>query len=77
MRPGNTGARSARRCDTIYTAPTIDAAEARFTEFEQAWASLYPAIIRLWRSSWEQFTPFLTFPSLLQNRRVAGAVRAW
>jgi len=47
---------------TIYTAPTIDAAEARFAEFEESWGHLYPAIIRLWRSSWEQFTPFLTFP---------------
>ncbi|MBA0126734.1 IS256 family transposase [Haloechinothrix sp. YIM 98757] len=47
---------------TVYTAPTLEAAEARFAEFEQAWGGTYPAIIRLWRSSWEQFTPFLTFP---------------
>ena len=46
----------------IYTAPTEAAAEQRFAEFEQAWGGRYPAIIRLWRSSWEQFTPFLSFP---------------
>jgi transposase-like protein len=46
----------------IYTAPTVDAAEARFADFEQAWGGKYPAIIRLWRSAWEQFTPFLAFP---------------
>lgn len=46
----------------IYTAPTEAAAEQRFTEFEAAWGERYPAIIRLWRSCWEQFTPFLAFP---------------
>ncbi|EQD84112.1 hypothetical protein GCM10009533_64320 [Saccharopolyspora spinosporotrichia] len=47
---------------TVYTAATAEAAEARFAEFEQDWGRKYPAIIRLWRSSWEQFTPFLAFP---------------
>lgn len=47
---------------TVYTAPTLDAAEDRFTEFEIEWGQRYPAIIRLWRASWEQFTPFLAFP---------------
>lgn len=47
---------------TIYTAPTIEAAESRFAEFDETWGAIYPAIIRLWRSSWEQFTPFLAFP---------------
>ncbi len=47
---------------TVYTAPTAEDAEARFAEFEQDWGTKYPAIIRLWRSSWEQFTPFLAFP---------------
>jgi putative transposase len=46
----------------IYTAPTEAAAEQRFAEFEQVWGGRYPAIIRLWRSSGEQFTPFLSFP---------------
>jgi putative transposase len=47
---------------TVYTAPTVEAAEARFAEFVDEWGDRYPAIIRLWRSSWEQFTPFLAFP---------------
>ncbi len=47
---------------TVYTAPTVEAAQDRFDEFEQTWGAKYPAIIRLWRSSWEQFTPFLAFP---------------
>jgi putative transposase len=47
---------------TVYTAATIEAATARFAEFEHDWGQRYPAIIRLWRTSWEQFTPFLAFP---------------
>jgi putative transposase len=46
----------------ICTAPTEAAAEQRFAAFEQAWGQRYPAIIRLWRNAWEQFTPFLAFP---------------
>jgi transposase-like protein len=46
----------------LHRAATIEAAEQRFDELEQAWGGRYPAIIRLWRSAWEQFTPFLAFP---------------
>ena len=51
----------------IYTAPTEAAAAARFAEFEQAWGERYPAVIRLWRSAWEQFTPFLAFPPQIRK----------
>jgi transposase-like protein len=27
----------------------------------------YPAIIRLWRNAWEQFTPFLAFPPQIRK----------
>ena len=46
----------------VYTAPTVAAAGQRFAEFEATWGDRYPAIIRLWRNAWEQFTPFLVFP---------------
>ena len=46
----------------IYTAPTEAAAETRFAEFAEQWESQYPAMIAVWRNSWEQFTPFLKFP---------------
>jgi transposase-like protein len=48
---------------TVYTAPTLDAATERFAEFEERWGPKYPAAIGLWRSSWEEFIPFLSFPS--------------
>jgi putative transposase len=51
----------------IYTAPTETAAAARFAEFEHEWGDRYPAIIRLWRNGWEQFTPFLAFPPQIRK----------
>ncbi|WBB65211.1 IS256 family transposase [Micromonospora sp. WMMD812] len=58
----------------VYTAPTVEAAEQRFAEFDHVWGTKYPAIIRLWRSAWEQFTPFLAFPP--QIRRVVYTTNA-
>jgi putative transposase len=45
----------------IYTAPTAAAAEARFTEFADTWGVRYPAVVKLWRSSWAEFVPFLDY----------------
>jgi len=45
----------------IYTAPSAEAAWARFEEFEEKWGKAYPAIPKLWRGAWEQFTPFLAY----------------
>jgi putative transposase len=58
----------------VYTAPTADAAEQRFAEFETDWGGRYPAIIRLWRQAWEQFIPFLAFPP--EIRRVVYTTNA-
>ena len=52
----------------IYTAVSVDAAEEAFEEFDAEWGTRYPAIIKLWRNSWEVFTPFLAYPS--EVRRV-------
>jgi transposase-like protein len=51
----------------MYTAPTVEAAEAVFAEFCAEWEDMYPAMIRLWRTSWEQFIPFLDFPPELRK----------
>jgi putative transposase len=45
----------------IYTAPTVEAAAARFADFDTRWGSRYPAMINMWRESWERFVPFLDF----------------
>lgn len=51
----------------IYTAPTVEAAEARFAEFAGEWGELYPAMISAWRSVWQEFVPFLEFPPELRK----------
>lgn len=51
----------------IYTAPTVEAAHARFTEFTDKWEPKYPAMTAVWQNSWEQFTPFLKFPAPIRK----------
>jgi putative transposase len=46
----------------IYTAPTLDAAEARYGDFVERWAGRYPAAVKLWERAWGEFVPFLEFP---------------
>jgi putative transposase len=58
----------------VYTAPTEPAAQARFDEFAEAWAGQYPAIIRLWRSAWAEFVPFLDYD--VEIRRIICSTNA-
>jgi transposase-like protein len=51
----------------IYTAPTLEAAEARFAAFAETWEPRYPAMIDTWRRSWAEFVPFLAFPIELRT----------
>jgi putative transposase len=51
----------ARDLKPVYTAPSEQAAAARFEEFAETWGARYPAIVRLWRSSWTEFIPFLDY----------------
>lgn len=46
----------------IYAAPTVEAAADAMDTFELEWGDRYPGIVKVWRNSWEQFTPFLRFP---------------
>jgi putative transposase len=58
----------------IYTAATAEAAWAAFETLEDNWGALYPAIPRLWRASWEVFTPFLAYD--VEIRRVLCSTNA-
>ncbi|MFI0243123.1 IS256 family transposase [Streptomyces sp. NPDC016845] len=78
----------AKALKPIYTAPTEDAATTRFLEFAETWGKKYPAIVRLWETSWAEFTPFLQFDAEIRrivcttnsiesvNARIRKAVRA-
>jgi hypothetical protein len=56
----------------IYTAPTEQAAWAAFEELEEKWGKPYPAIPKLWRAAWQEFTPFLVYGACCEI-----AVWAW
>ncbi len=58
----------------VYEAATVEAAEARFEEFAGVWDRKYPAITRLWRSAWEEFTPFLDWD--VEIRRIICTTNA-
>ena len=46
----------------VYTAADEASAAAALEDFAAAWQDRYPAIVRLWRAHWAEFTPFLAFP---------------
>ena len=52
----------------IYQAATADAAAAALGDLDRKWGARYPAIIRLWRTAWDEFIPFLDYD--LEIRRV-------
>ena len=58
----------------IYQAPTADAAAAALDDLDRKWGARYPAIIRLWRTAWDEFIPFLDYD--LEIRRVICTTNA-
>jgi putative transposase len=72
----------------IYTAATEAAALERLAEFAGRWEAKYPAIVKLWESSWAEFVPFLAFEQEIRtviyttnaiesvNARIRKAVKA-
>ncbi|MGR8010657.1 IS256 family transposase [Streptomyces hypolithicus] len=78
----------AKALKPVYTAPSEDAATTQFLEFAEVWGKKYPAIVRLWESSWAEFTPFLQFDAEIRrivcttnsiesvNARIRKAVRS-
>ena len=63
-----------REMREIYTAPTVEAAEARFGEFAETWRDRYPAMVDTWERAWAEFVPFLAFP--VELRRIVYTTNA-
>jgi putative transposase len=57
----------AKDLKNIYTANTVDAAEAALNAFEERWRPHYPTIAQSWRTNWERVVPFLDFPKELRR----------
>jgi putative transposase len=52
----------------IYTAPSIEAAEAALLELtDSELGRKYPGAVRVWEDAWERFIPFLAFPPELRK----------
>lgn len=51
----------------IYTAATLEGAERAMDEFEAGIGKKYPAVVRLWRDTWETFIPFLAYPAEIRR----------
>ena len=52
----------------VYTAPTVEAAEAELLAFaESALGRKYPAAVMTWQAAWDRFIPFLAFPPELRK----------
>lgn len=58
----------------IYTAPTAAAAESALDALNEKWGGRYPAMIRMWRSCWAEFIPFLDYDT--EIRRVLCSTNA-
>lgn len=46
---------------TIYTAPSVEAAELALEAFEQQWDKKYPNVSKAWREDWSELVSFLDF----------------
>ncbi len=47
----------------IYTAPTVEAAEAALDAFEAGdWGRKFPTVVLAWRRAWDRVIPFFAFP---------------
>jgi putative transposase len=52
---------------SIYTAPTVEAAELALKDLDTEWARQYPGVIDVWRRAWNEFIPFLDYPAELRR----------
>lgn len=46
----------------VYTAPTEEAALAKFDEFDEVWGEKYPMIKQKWLSRWGELSEFFNYP---------------
>ena len=52
---------------TIYTAPTVEAAELALKDLDAEWGRQYPGVTDVWRRAWNEFIPFLDYPAELRR----------
>jgi putative transposase len=58
----------------VYTADSVETAEAALGAFEETWGARFPMVAKAWRARWDEVTPFLAFPP--EIRRVIYTTNA-
>ena len=65
----------------VYTAADEAAAAAALEDFAAAWQDRYPAIVKLCRAHWAEFTPLLAFPPevrrVIYTTNLIESMNAW
>ena len=51
----------------IYSADTVELAESYLDDFELAWGDKYGAIVKSWRSNWNNIIPFFDYPKEIRK----------
>jgi len=51
----------------IYLAPSVEAAETALADFKTTYGARSPGVVAVWERAWEQFTPFLAFPTEIRK----------
>jgi putative transposase len=52
---------------SVYTAPTLEAAEAALDIFAAQWDAVCPLISKMWRTNWTNLTPFFDYPPAIRK----------
>jgi len=52
---------------SIYTAPNVEAAEITLKDLNTEWGRRYPGVVEGWRRAWNEFVPFLNYPTELHS----------
>lgn len=56
-----------KQLKAIYTAPSLTAAEDAFEEFAETWEAKYPAMVKSWFDTWDDFIAFLEFRKIVYS----------
>ena len=57
----------ARDLRSVYSAPTLEAAETALQNFSDQWDDTCPLISKMWRSNWANLTPFFDYPPAIRK----------
>lgn len=52
---------------SIYQAPKVEAAQARFEEFKQNWGEAYPMVVKSWQDNWTYLTKIFDYPGSIRR----------